>query len=391
MRMRVFSRRFAVAVAGGALAVGAGVPAAGSAQAARAAPVPGWRLVHQFGGCASDGALGVTATSASNAWATGQWQGFNSGNCGPGHLLIAHWDGARWSILRSPAGFAGDVGGAVATLSASYAWVFASKGLDSASDPGYALLWHNGTWRSFQLADGAVITSAVTFSHSAWGFGQRYRTTGPAAAYAVHFNGQAWSAVTIPVLPQATASPAPDNIWAVGPLASAAGQPAPQPYALAHWTGTWQTTPFPSLHLPSGEGVTGTWVVSDNAAGAWVAGDVGTKSDPTKGGVLLHWTGSSWVDVTIPFQTTGLGPLSHDGQGGLWMYRICNSCVTPDMAHYNNAGQWSVMPVTLPAGFEAAAPTAMRLIPGTSSVWASALLVSGEGDDTWGGMLKYGP
>ena len=352
------------------------LPAVGSARAARAAAGPGWRLVHQFGVCESDGALAVTATSASNAWATGQWSPFS---CGGPYLLIAHWDGTRWSVLRSPAGFAADVGHAVAALSASYAWIFANNS---------ALLWQNNRWRTFQLATGATINSAVAFTTSnAWGFGQRPSSTGQ-VPYAVHFNGQRWSAVTIPVLPQGTASPAPGNIWAVGPLASATGQPIPQPYALAHWTGRWQTIPFPNLHLPPGEGVDQASVVADNAAGAWIAGDVGTRSNPDMSGVLLHWTGSSWVNVTIPFQTTGLGPLSHDGHGGLWMYSICNSCVNPDMVHYNSAGQWSL--ASIPGAYWATA-TAMRLIPGTDSVWASAILVGGVGGDTSGGMLKYGP
>ena len=384
MRMRVFGRWCAVAAAG-ALAVGAGVPAAGSAGAARAA-VPGWRVEKVFSDCENDGVQAVTATAASNAWATGQWARFTSGNCGQQDLLIAHWDGTRWSILRSPAGFAGDEGYAVATLSPSYAWVFVNHPVHfpPPSAAGFALRWQNGTWRSFQLAGGAVISSAVTFGQSnAWGFGERFRSTGPVAAYAVHFNGQGWSAVSIPVLPQGTASPAPDNIWAVGPLAGATGQPVPQPYALAHWTGRWQTIPFPNLGLPSGEGVTHAWVVADNANGAWIAGDV---SDG--GGVLLHWTGSSWVNVSIPLQATGLGPLSHDGQGGLWMYTSCGSCVTQAMAHYNSAGQWSLAPITL-GGAEGVTPTAMRLIPGTDSVWASAGLLANSTD--YGGMLKYGP
>src|SRR5262249_53581638 len=55
------------------------------------------------------------------------------------------------------------------------------------------------------------------------------------------------------------------------------------------------------------------------AHGAWVAGDLVNSQFEEVGGVLLHWTGSGWVDVKLPFQTRGLGPLSHDGHGGLWI------------------------------------------------------------------------
>ena len=380
MRTRVFRRWFVVAVSAGVLVVAAGWPAA--------AAVPGWRLVRQFTVCNSDGALAVTATSASNAWAAGQWSRFTTGNCGPEYLLIAHWDGTSWSVLRSPAGYASDVGTAVATLSTSYAWAFVSQGFPPPpSAPGSALLWQNGTWRAFPLAGGAQINSAVVFSRSnAWGFGERFPTTGPVAAYAVHFNGQGWSAISVPVLPQGTASPAPDNIWAVGPLASATGQPIPQPYALAHWTGSqWQTIPFPPLHLPKGEGVTDAWVVSDGAQGAWVAGDVRNRSSSIYRGVLLHWTGSTWDNVTIPFQTPGLGPLSSDGHGGLWI-----NCCLDKMAHYSGSRWLPVEKVAIPVGEDESA-TAMRLIPGTSSVWASVIFVSTHDGSTSPGILKYGP
>ena len=370
------------------------VPALGSARAAAAAASPGWRVVKQFSACGSSfGVQGVTATSAANAWATGDY----APNCNVRGMLIAHWDGRSWSNLQPPAGFRPAVcpssaGHAVAALSASYAWVFADR--ESCTTPpatrSFALLWQNGGWQAFRLADNAVLSSAVVFTHSnAWAFGGRFPATGPVAAYAVHFNGQSWQSVPVPVLPQGTASPAPDNIWAVGPLASAANQPIPQPYALAHWTGRWQTIPFPNLGLPTGEGVDRAWVVADGSQGAWVAGDVGNQSSPELGGVLLHWTGSGWVNVKVPFQTGGLGPLSHDGQSGLWIASLGPTC-SCDMAHYS-AGQWSVTPVPIPVGYDGTVVNAMRLIPRTQSVWAGGYLFGGTNGDMFSAMLKYGP
>ena len=105
--------------------------------------------------------------------------------------------------------------------------------------------------------------------------------------------------------------------------------------------------------------------------------------------MLLHWTGSGWVDVKLPFQTRGLGPLSHDGHGGLWIASVPPACcVALNMAHYN-AGRWSVMPVAVPA--DGVTVTAMRLIPRTGSVWAGGYLVSGTNGDMFSAMLKYGP
>jgi hypothetical protein len=400
--MRVFSRRLIIAVAGCALAVAGEMPAIGSAPAAQASASSGWRLVKQFGTCGSSfGVQSVTATGAGNAWATGDFSLFfpKSGECSPVGLLIAHWDGRSWQDMRPPVGFrpaanSNSDGHAVAALSASYVWVFADR--EYFTPPvtqSFALLWQNGRWQAFRLADDAFLSSAVAFTHSsAWAFGYvRSSTTGRVAAYAARFNGRGWRAVPVPVLPQGTASPAPDNIWAVGPLASAANQPIPRPYALSHWTGRWHTILFPNLGLPSGEGVSRAWVVPDGAHGAWVAGDLMNNQFEEVGGVLLHWTGHGWVDVKLPFQTRGLGPLSHDGRGALWIASVPPTCcVALDMAHYN-AGLWSVMPVTVPAGYDGATVTTMRLIPRTGSVWAGGYLFAGTNGDMFSAMLKYGP
>ena len=122
-------------------------------------------------------------------------------------------------------------------------------------------------------------------------------------------------------------------------------------------------------------------MVRDTAQGAWIAGDVGSQSNPNVGGVLLHWTGSSWVSVTIPFQTGGLGPLSQDGNGGVW---INNGA---EMADYN-AGQWAQVPIAVDSSSELSQVTAMRLIPQTQSVWASGSVVAN--DTNQGVMLEGG-
>ena len=123
--------------------------------------------------------------------------------------------------------------------------------------------------------------------------------------------------------------------------------------------------------------------------GPWVAGDL-VAGDSQVGGVLLHWTGSTWVNVKLPFQTLGLGPLAHDGHGGLGIASIPAACCDAlDMAHYS-AGRWSVTPVPVPVGDGATVAT-MRLIPWTQSVWAGGYLTAGEGGDQFGAMFKYGP
>ena len=49
-----------------------------------------------------DALLGITMASSSDAWAVGYRQALDNGQVQPRRTLIEHWDGASWSIARSP-------------------------------------------------------------------------------------------------------------------------------------------------------------------------------------------------------------------------------------------------------------------------------------------------
>jgi len=389
------SARAAVAVIGAVLVIGVGWPAASATRMA-AARTPGWRAVQYFGQCTSAGVQSVTATGPAGGWAAGQAWRFQ---CDQPGLMIARWDGRAWQDLRPPAAFgvtpSGEsIGHAVAALSPTYAWTFVNR----ASFPhpaveSFALLWRNGHWRTFRLADGATFFSAVAFSRSnAWAFGgigTNVFSPTQLDSYAVRYDGKRWRSVPIPVLPMGTAAPSPSNIWAVGPAPG-------DVYKLAHWNGRrWRTAALPFL-----KDVTGSYssasVVSDGSGGAWVAAGTQTFNNQDEyvpaGGALLHWAGGTWHEAHVPFTTVGLGPLSRDGHGGLWVasYRAaqCTACDYLEMGRYR-ARHWSLSRLRVPG----ATVTAMRLIPGTTSVWASAsgALASDGQSDTIGVIFKYGP
>jgi hypothetical protein len=217
--MRTLSRAVLIGAAGAVLTLGAGIPV-GVASAADAA-TPGWPQV-VFDDCQGANGVWITANGPRSAWA--------SGYCGP---VLAHWNGQSWRDVSLPSRFArGFTEQAIAALSGSYAWTFAglftARGLGS-----YALLRTGNRWQTFTLAHDSQLTSAVVFSRtSAWAFG----SVGT-AGYAIRFNGKTWRRVKIPVVPQATAAPRPDNIWAVGAPATAATGKSPRIFMLAHWTG----------------------------------------------------------------------------------------------------------------------------------------------------------
>jgi len=212
---------------------------------------------------------------------------------------------------------------------------------------------------------------------NAWVFG---RSGAGGQGFAFRFNGQSWRRVAIPVRPTAVAAPQPGNIWVAGPA-----QPGSFGRKLAHWTGSgWRTVAFPDLGAPS-SAVFARSIVWDSARGAWISGNLAPSgSAPT--GMLLHWTGKVWVDVSPPFQANDFRPLSHDGEGGLWMTLADNCggrCQYEDMANLDSSGTWTESSIAA----QYVDVLAMRLIPGTASVWAGG--VAGQGSDN-AVILKFG-
>ena len=361
--MLVGSRQAGLLVAAVVLALGAAMPAATAVPQVSSA-TPGWRLVKTFG--CGEGVVVVTAHDPRGAWATG----FTT--CPSFSPLIARWNGRSWQQLQAPLRFASYGAGPAASLSSTYAWTFPAGR--------FALLWNNGRWRWYRLSHHSLfVDAAVAFSRSdAWSFEWE---DGPGQRYAFHFDGHAWRRMLMPVSPQEAAAPGPHNIWAVGPL------PKYPDYSLAHWTGRhWRAIPLPSLHLPVYHYIEA-WVVSDGSAGAWVTADIGASDFQSPAVVLLHWTGRTWIQVTVPFQVDTLGPLAHDGHGGLWIASDLSqnghqaataasniprrAAFDWAMLHYSAAGTWSE--TVLPANVDSV--YSMRLIPGTSSLWAGTQVV----------------
>jgi hypothetical protein len=359
------------------IAISAVLIACAAAPVAGATPAPatassGWRVVKTFG-CDLGDVLSVTSTGAREAWAGGY-----STPCSPDaptRALLARWDGSSWQQPPLPPkfGLAYD-GGAVAALSGSYLWTFPSYRSNT-----YAFLDRGGRWQTFRLAPTTDISSAVVFSRSnAWAFGVAFVGRGVPHPYAARFNGRTWRRVGIPVLPDAIAAPGPRNIWVVGPDVKFN-------WVLAHWTGRWQVVPLPDP--PSGTPISGAWVDWDHPHSAWVVVTL-TPAVSTGSviGLLLHWTGSRWIDIRYPAKTCGFGPVAHDGHGGLWIAStLCRSSPGTDMVHYSPADGWSRPVPAGPVKIET-----MRHIPGTETVWAGGLERTHPNGFS-AVILKYGP
>jgi hypothetical protein len=231
---------------------------------------------------------GVTATSASDAWAVG-------GN--NGITLIAHWNGTGWKQVPSPNGSNGaNFLEGVAATSASNAWAVGSDTTNS-SPGGEPLIerWNGSTWKVVAAPTFSGLTNilygvAATSASNAWAVGSYDNSSSDSQSLILHWNGTTWKKVPSPdpstqftVLYGVTAMSA-TNAWAVG---TADFSPL-----ILHWDGTsWQQVPSPAT--PAFDTLYG--VAASSATNAWAVG-----SDSVKGTLSFHWNGTTWTQTTGP-------------------------------------------------------------------------------------------
>jgi hypothetical protein len=244
----------------------------------------------------------VTATSATNAWAVGEYAA-SAGS----QTLILHWDGTTWTQVTSPNPGSGETLSAVAATSASRAWTVGHY-----SNPGetLAIRWNGTAWKHIASPNPETGNSysnslsgvAATSASSAWAVGEG-ESGSQVQNFVLRWNGAAWTQVPSPQpgtgsdgnALYAVAATSASNAWAVG--YSATG-PVAQDTMILRWNGTaWTQVASPS---PGGTAPYDTLyaVAATSAANAWAVGTY--NSGTTAGTLILHWNGTTWKQVTSP-------------------------------------------------------------------------------------------
>lgn len=240
--------------------------------------------------------LGITATSASNMWAVGDYETSTRTQS-----LVEHWNGRRWSIERSPNPSTNPVIlNAVSAVSRTDAWAVGYY--ETAVPPVTSLTlvehWNGRKWvvqRSFSPGNaGNQFDSVVGLSASdAWavgGYGYTSGSASGASTLAEHWDGHSWSV-------QSTADPgttngffgvaasSPSNVWAVGNSVSGTTIST----LTEHWKGsTWALTPSPSPG--SGQDPKALEAVTViSRSDAWTVGFFGDGHT-----IIEHWGGGAW-------------------------------------------------------------------------------------------------
>jgi hypothetical protein len=170
---------------------------------------------------------GVAATAAANVWAVG---GYVTGAAFAHKTLILHWNGAAWQRVPSPnPSPTSNMLNGVSASSATDAWAVGRY--ENSTGPGHTLIEHwNGTaWTRVPSPDpsGTLLFAtlngvAAISSAGAWAVGDYENSARVQLSLIEHWNGTAWRQVPSPdpssisnLLNGVSASSAA-NIWAVG-------------------------------------------------------------------------------------------------------------------------------------------------------------------------------
>jgi len=391
--IKLTSRRAALVLAGGAVAlVGGMLPA----QAA----TTGWRSVAKVSVNGKETLLtGVDAVAKNDAWAVGG-AATSKGTKPVG--VIEHWTGKSWKRVTLPAGVAkkwnADSGVAfpvVGASSASNVWAFSENFTSAKGSDGYLRLsgrkWTVGTLPGTSIASGNLvfITAArVISSKDVWVFGGKLKASASSESftpYAAQYNGRKWTSKSVPgngaVVDVSEISAG--NMWAaIGTpaLFAAEGDTLASTPSVDKWNGkAWAAAPVQPTSLPTGATLDSILAEGGNV---WIGGGASNS----KGGTsefAAELTGSTWTAATtLPATASAtdyaLTSMAPDGQGGIWA-AAGGVATTKVRIWHLTGGVWTS---STPA-FGSAQRTLFQLsaVPGTSSVWGVGVIARGSRDD----------
>jgi len=245
------------------------------------------------------GLFGVSAISASDAWAVGD--AYNQ-SVGDQQTLTQHWDGARWRIIPSP------------SVPKAYNHLTGVSGTssDDVWAVGYTIDDRNAAWRTLLL----------------------------------HWNGAQWSIVrsaklgtTFSAFTRVIAL-APDNVWVAGYN----GTDIIFHTLAEHWDGTsWKVVPTPAPGVYDAlYGISGT-----GADDLWAVGFYKTENEIYES-LTLHWDGVTWAKIESPNTTAynWFNGVVATGSNDVWAigyeYEDGGNAISHPLTQHWNGTEWSV-------------------------------------------------
>jgi hypothetical protein len=395
--IKLTSRRAALVLAGGAVALVGGML---SAQAA----TTGWRSVARVSVKGKETLLtGIDAVAKGDAWAVGG-AATEKGTKPVG--ILEHWTGKSWRNVTLPAAIAkkwnADSGLAFPVVGASSAtnvWAFSQDFADTTGSDGYLRLsghkWTVGTLPGTSVASGHLVfltAASVISSKDVWVFGGKLNESASSLSftpYAAQYNGRTWTSVSVPgsgaVVGVSELSAG--SMWAaIGTpeIFAVDGESSASTPSVDQWNGTaWAAAPVQptsAAQWPTGASLDS--ILATKAGQVWIGGG----ATNAKGGTsefAAELSGSTWTVSAPPAKASAtdyaLTSMAPDGNGGIWA-AAGGVAVEKVRIWHLTGGTWTGP--TSPA-FGSSHRTLFQLaaVPGTSSVWGVGAFTRGKSTD----------
>jgi hypothetical protein len=252
--------------------------------------------------------LGVSAVSATDAWAVGYK--CSNAECGLPDLtystLIEHWNGKKWATVASPSPGPSNQLTGVSAVSATDAWAVGnttSGPVNTTPGPALILHWNGRKWSKTPIPEPSNVyfflsgVSAISAT-DAWAVGTWDAYGVNSRALTLHWNGRKWSKVVSPnpvgraLSAVSTASAA--DAWAVGSYINSADRDTT---LTEHWNGKkWSKVASPGPSPGEGNALSG--VSTLTPTDAWAVGYEGTLEGQRT--MVLRWNGKAWKRVASP-------------------------------------------------------------------------------------------
>jgi len=252
---------------------------------------------------------GVAAISATDVWAVGT--ALEETQSGGSHLigLIEHFDGTQWSMVPNPQSASGVELNAIQAISATDIFAVGDSHADS-QQPNPLLEHYDGTqWTVVPLPQlkngqtGRLNGIAIISASYIWAIGDSGGVV-PTAIVAMHFDGQKWRIVPVPVpsngkvhdveFGKGVTAIATNDVWAVGNFTSSAAG-AVQKTLTEHWDGkAWKIVPSPNTG-PAGSANRLEGVAAVSSSSVWACGQTLDTNGLGFTNLIEHWDGTSWT------------------------------------------------------------------------------------------------
>jgi len=249
------------------------------------------------GGRQANSLASVAAVTDNDVWAVG-WA-FNA-QLNAYRTVTEHWNGTRWSLVRSPNATNGyNLLNGVAVVAANDVWTVGQAWNGST----YNTLvehWNGVAWSivpSPNVAGNSSVLEAISVvsANDIWAVGFSTDSNFINKTLTLHWDGSTWSIVPSPSLDS-------DSLFAVDALASnnvwAVGRTKPGGYGedrtlTMHWDGSaWNIVPSPNDSSNDND-LFG--VAAVKSSDVWAVGNAGSLKT-----LAIHWDGASWSVVPTP-------------------------------------------------------------------------------------------